>query len=350
MILSDLDIAARIAAGDIAIEPFDATTQLQPASVDLRLGPDVVRWHRPVDEDDDAIDVAKPTPARMTSKHVADPEGIAGGAILIQPGEFLLGTTVERVRIPATLAARVEGRSSIGRLGLAVHVTAGFIDPGFEGQITLEIVNFNPRPIWIRPGMRIAQLVFHELRTAAANPYRGKYQGQTGTTASRAHVDFQPALPHVDTAPRTALSNVDLAAVPPEILERARERFAQIARERAADPLRFATPAGEFSYVLAGDPLPRVGPPAGDPIDRATEIREAEAAFRKLAEHVDTFAIEARIREALEPFVGDALTERTRGAMKAEVQRVLVDIARAEGVNLTPREIALLSTYGVVAR
>lgn len=330
MILSDIDINARIAAGDIAIEPFDAATQLQPASVDLRLGPEVINWHRPHDEDDDAIDVAKPTPERMTSKYTAKPDGITGGAILLRSGEFMLGTTIERVRIPPTLAARVEGRSSIGRLGIAVHVTAGFIDPGFEGQITLEIVNFNPRAIWIRPGMRIAQLVFHELRTPAT-PYRGKYQGQTGTTASRAHVDFAP---RTHDAPHAY--GVPLSALPDRMLEHARGEFARRARVDLPTPNPFV----EFGYAL-DEPTT---------LDEAEAVREAEAAFRKLEERVDGRLIEQRIRDALGGYIGTLLTHAARMEIQIKATRVFHEIAKSAGVTLTPREMALLAQYAVALR
>lgn len=367
MILSDLDIAARLVAGDLVIEPLDLATQLQPASVDLRLGADVIRWIRPDDENNDAIDVAKLAPARLMRKHEhratgeLDEDGMPSkydGAILIQPGEFMLGTTIERVRIPVSLAARVEGRSSIGRLGLAVHVTAGFIDPGFEGQITLEIVNFNPYPIWLRPGMRIAQLVFHETKTAGSG-YRGKYQGQEGTTESRVHVDFDrscgvwcPGLGRtVDTCgldcvgavclrmkqrSEPTLPGIDVAPPAPS--------FAKIAvdsREIAAGFTQFPpTSAPVFAYT---GPEPRT-------MQEAEEIAIAERAFRKLATRISTAEVETRLRAALERFVGEPLTTQVRDAMRATTAGVLAEIVRETRLDFTTDEIFALASHAVRTR
>lgn len=176
MIYPDQDIVKLLLEGIIAIDPLeDPDTQIQPASVDLRLGPEVF------------------LPASQEfnrAKHV----DITSGRFDIRPGEFLLGTTIERVRLPAGIAARVEGRSSLGRLGLLVHVSAGFIDPGFDGQITLELANLSTRPIRLTQGMRICQVVFHAMTAPSARPYgpeRGShYQGQRGVTPS---VLAQPA-------------------------------------------------------------------------------------------------------------------------------------------------------------
>src|SRR6478735_3217561 len=113
----------------------------------------------------------------------------AGGGFVFDPGEFVLGSTVERVAIPHDLVARVDGRSSVGRLAIVVHATAGFIDPGFEGEITLELSNIGRIPVRLYPGMRIAQIVFQTMTSPAERPYgaaRGsKYQGQSGPQASR---------------------------------------------------------------------------------------------------------------------------------------------------------------------
>jgi dCTP deaminase len=139
---------------------------VQPASVDLRLGSE---FRGPTASEIEVASIAKPR--------------------ILAPGEMLLGSTLERVVIPHDLVARVEGRSSVGRLGLIVHATAGFVDPGFDGQITLEFVNLGPRPITLEPGVRICQLTLHQLTSPASRPYglaRGsKYAGQRGPTPSR---------------------------------------------------------------------------------------------------------------------------------------------------------------------
>lgn len=188
MILSDGDIKKRLAEGDLAIEPLsDPDLQIQPASVDLRLDDEFVVYrlsHMPV------IDPRDPeTVSRYTHRvKIAD-----GEAFTLHPGEFVLGSTHEWVRIPDDLVARVEGRSSIGRLAVVVHATAGFIDPGFEGRITLELSNLGRVAVKLYPGMRISQIVLHEMKNAAERPYgasRGsKYQGQDRPETSRIGVD-----------------------------------------------------------------------------------------------------------------------------------------------------------------
>lgn len=187
MILSDTDIRLRLKRGDLGIWPNPDEHQLQPASVDVRLGCDFVRFR----QCRGSIDVrdGQALEDMQTRSSVPNMFGVK-----IEPGEFLLAVTRERVAIPDDLVARVEGRSSLARLGLAVHVTAGFIDPGFEGQITLELANFNRYPITVYSGMRIAQLVFEKLSTPAARPYghkdgNNKYQGQTQATPSRISED-----------------------------------------------------------------------------------------------------------------------------------------------------------------
>jgi len=185
--LSDTDILRRLERGDLAIDPLDLATQLQPASVDLCLGSDFIVWEAPhsnaIVSGAGVIDM-RDVPGASMMRRVTDDR------FVIWPGQFVLGTTRERVRLPLDVAARVEGRSSIGRLGLCVHVTAGFIDPGFDGEITLEIYNFNPRPIRLHAGARVAQLVFSNLETPSPRGYQGKYQGQRGATASRLARDF----------------------------------------------------------------------------------------------------------------------------------------------------------------
>jgi dCTP deaminase len=182
MILSDGSIRRALAEGRLIIEPLEEA-QVQPASVDVRLGPDflVFRNHTvevidPFDRPDDL------------NEQVTVPDG---AAFVLHPGEFVLGTTVEAIGLPADLVARVEGKSSLGRLGLLIHATAGFVDPGWpKGQITLELSNVATLPIKLWPGMRIGQLSFHTLDAPAERPYghadlNSKYVGQTGPVASQ---------------------------------------------------------------------------------------------------------------------------------------------------------------------
>jgi len=184
MILSDGGIQKRLHDGDLEIDPIeDPELQIQPASVDLRLGEEFVVYKLPHVA---CIDTADPdtTEGYTETVTVDEDEGY-----ILHPGEFVLGSTHERVRIPDDLVARVEGRSSIGRLAVVVHATAGFIDPGFEGRITLELSNLGRVGVKLYPGMRISQLVFHEMTSAAERPYgpeRGsKYFGQQGPVTSR---------------------------------------------------------------------------------------------------------------------------------------------------------------------
>lgn len=185
MILSDYSIRQRLKSGSLAFVPApDLELQLQPASLDVRLGHEFVFFHR--SRYDSVLDTRGPSLEDATVKLRASEEK----GVIINPGQFALGTTLESVTMPNDLVARVEGRSSIGRLGLTVHVTAGFIDPGFKGCITLEIANLGLYPIKIYPGMRIAQLAFQSMTTPAVCPYghelsNSKYQGQSSVTVSR---------------------------------------------------------------------------------------------------------------------------------------------------------------------
>ncbi|OSP04835.1 deoxycytidine triphosphate deaminase [Halorubrum ezzemoulense DSM 17463] len=184
MILSDADILDRLAEGDLAIEPLDdVDQQVQPASVDLRLGERFLEFQRT------NIPCIHPTDAGEVSEYVSETTVAEGDEFILHPGDFVLGTTAERVRIPDDLVAHVEGRSSLGRLAIVVHATAGLCDPGYEGQITLELSNLGTAPVALSPGMRVSQLTFTELKRPADRPYgaeRGsKYQGQDGPQASR---------------------------------------------------------------------------------------------------------------------------------------------------------------------
>lgn len=178
-LLSDYDIFIAIDAGQLDIDPLEAA-QVQPASVDLRLG-DRFRTFDPFYETH--IDPA--SPVDITTEVVATTDR----PFVLHPGEFALAATTEVVTLDETLAARIEGRSSMGRLGLVVHSTAGFIDPGFSGTITLELANLAPLPIQLRPGLSVAQLCVVPLSSPATRPYGSdglgsKYQGQRGPTPS----------------------------------------------------------------------------------------------------------------------------------------------------------------------
>ncbi|WP_144799428.1 dCTP deaminase [Halorubrum depositum] len=184
MILSDADILDRLAAGDLVVEPLgDVDQQVQPASVDLRLGERFLEFQRT------NIPCIHPTEADEVGEYVTETTVDEGDEFILHPGDFVLGTTTERVEIPDDLVAHVEGRSSLGRLAIVVHATAGLCDPGYKGQITLELSNLGTAPVALSPGMRVSQLTFTELKSPADRPYgaeRGsKYQDQDGPQASR---------------------------------------------------------------------------------------------------------------------------------------------------------------------
>lgn len=193
MILSDRDLRARLAQGDLQIEPLaDADLQIQPASVDLRLSHQFIVYKLPHIS---CIDTRDPKQIEQYTEkiEVSEEEGF-----VMHPGEFALGSTMEWVRIPPDLVARVDGRSSIGRVAIVVHATAGFIDPGFEGHITLELSNLGRCAVKLYPGMRVSQLVVEAMSSPAERPYgsasrASKYQGQRGPVSSRIGRDKQPA-------------------------------------------------------------------------------------------------------------------------------------------------------------
>ena len=171
-VLSDAHIVGAIRAGEIEVDPFFEDS-VQPASYDVHIGSSFVRFS-------DNIFAMNPLTMVPTGEEVVVNEG----TITISPQKFMLATTIEYVKLGNSLVSRVEGVSSLGRLGLVVHSTAGYIDPGFAGQITLELFNMAPWPIILTPGMRIAQLAF-ERTTGPSSGYKGRYQGQTGATVSR---------------------------------------------------------------------------------------------------------------------------------------------------------------------
>ena len=188
MILSDTDLLDRLGEGDLVVDPLDdLDTQVQPASIDMRLGSEFLEFQRT------NIPCIHPNRAEEVDDYVRETYVEEGGEFILHPGDFVLGTTKERVEIPDDLVATVEGRSSLGRLAVVVHATAGFVDPGYRGQITLELLNLGAAPVALSPGMRVSQLVFTELKSPSTRPYgseRGsKYQDQDGPRASKIQDD-----------------------------------------------------------------------------------------------------------------------------------------------------------------
>jgi len=181
MVLSDRTIREHLASGRLVIEPYEPSL-VQPSSVDVRVSSEFRVFHN---NRQPYIDVRRPL-ADLTDVVVMSGDE----PFILHPGEFVLGSTLERVAIPDDLVARLEGKSSLGRLGLLIHSTAGYIDPGWDGQITLELSNVARLPITIYPGMPIGQISFLMLTTPVDQPYRGKYQGQSGPTASEYHRNF----------------------------------------------------------------------------------------------------------------------------------------------------------------
>ena len=189
MLLSDRDIRAEVDAGRVRLDPWDPDDdpaeqrRRPPRQVLPALRQPQVPGHRPVADQADLTRLVEVDPA----------EGF-----VLHPGEFVLGTTLETVSLPDDLAARVEGKSSLGRLGLLTHATAGFVDPGFTGHVTLELSNVATLPIMLWPGMKIGQLAFFRLSSPAEYPYGSEkygshYQGQRGPTASRSFQNFHRA-------------------------------------------------------------------------------------------------------------------------------------------------------------
>ena len=191
MIMSGENIMEGVKSGWINIEPFDGE-MLQPASIDIRLGNEFIKYDNSYAwvGDDGTIDPERDNGHLMVKATVADDE-----FVYLNPHEFMLGHTVEKITLSPRVAARIEGRSSFGRLGLVVHCTAGFIDPGFSGQITLEFTNLASYPIKLRPGLRVGQVCFIPLVTPSHVPYGtragSKYNEQSGATVSRSQFDFQ---------------------------------------------------------------------------------------------------------------------------------------------------------------
>ncbi|MEK5645639.1 dCTP deaminase [Paenibacillus rhizosphaerae] len=174
MILSDQTIRQFIQKNKLAVDPL-TDEQIQPASVDLRLGTHYLKMNEFVN-------------GVMTLEEEMVYEEFESEEVVIPPQSFLLATTIEKIRLPDDVTAFVEGRSSIGRMGLFIQ-NAGWVDPGFEGQITLELFNANRLPIRLKAGRRICQLVFAQMDRKTGNVYQGKYQGQRNAVGSRIHLD-----------------------------------------------------------------------------------------------------------------------------------------------------------------
>jgi len=186
VLLSDRDIRAEITAGRVAVEPF-AESMVQPSSVDVRLD----RFFRVFENHKYSVIDPSIEQAELTREVIAEDDE----AFILHPGEFVLASTYEIITLPDDIAGRLEGKSSLGRLGLLTHSTAGFIDPGFSGHITLELSNVANLPVKLYPGMKIGQLCLIKLSSPAEHPYgsaiyASRYQGQRGPTPSRSFMNF----------------------------------------------------------------------------------------------------------------------------------------------------------------
>jgi len=186
VLLSDRDIRKELAGGRVVLDPLD-DAMVQPSSVDVRLD----RFFRLFDNHKYAV--IDPAEDQPDLTRLVEVDG--DGPFVLHPGEFVLGSTFETVTLPDDVAARLEGKSSLGRLGVLTHSTAGFIDPGFSGHVTLELSNVATLPIKLWPGMKIGQLCFFRLSSPAEHPYGSdrygsRYQGQRGPTASRSAQNF----------------------------------------------------------------------------------------------------------------------------------------------------------------
>ena len=186
MLLSDRDIRAELAEGRVVLEPFDEA-MVQPSSVDVRIDKffRVFENHRYPHID----------PAEEQPELTREVQPLDGEPFILHPGEFVLASTYEVVTLPDDIAGRLEGKSSLGRLGLLTHSTAGFIDPGFSGHVTLELSNVATLPIKLWPGMKIGQLCLFRLSSPAEHPYGSgvygsRYQDQRGPTPSKSHLNF----------------------------------------------------------------------------------------------------------------------------------------------------------------
>jgi dCTP deaminase len=186
VLLSDRDIRAEIAANRVGVEPFDEA-MIQPSSVDVRLD----KFFRVFENHKYSVIDPSTEQAELTREVISEGDE----PFILHPGEFVLASTYEVITLPDDIAGRLEGKSSLGRLGLLTHSTAGFIDPGFSGHITLELSNVANLPVKLFPGMKIGQLCLIKLSSPAEHPYGSekygsRYQGQRGPTASRSFKNF----------------------------------------------------------------------------------------------------------------------------------------------------------------
>ncbi len=186
MVLSDKTIREQMKAGRIVVQPFDEK-DLQPASVDLHIDRRLLAFRNSTEP---YIDLRKPMTDLTEVIEIPDER-----PFILHPGEFILGSTLEHIEIPDDVVARLEGKSSLGRIGLLIHSTAGYVDPGWKGHLTLELTNVSRLPVTLYYGMRIGQISFQMMTTPVERPYGSKslgsrYQGQQDPTASRAHLDF----------------------------------------------------------------------------------------------------------------------------------------------------------------
>ena len=186
MLLSDRDIRSEIQSGRVAVEPFEEA-MIQPSSVDVRLD----KFFRVFENHKYSVIDPSIEQSELTREVIAEGDE----AFILHPGEFVLASTYEIITLPDDIAGRLEGKSSLGRLGLLTHSTAGFIDPGFSGHITLELSNVANLPVKLYPGMKIGQLCLIKLSSPAEHPYgsaiyASRYQGQRGPTPSRSFMNF----------------------------------------------------------------------------------------------------------------------------------------------------------------
>lgn len=194
MVLSDKTIKEYLEKGNILIDPLDEK-DIQPASVDLHIDNGILVFKN---SSEPFIDLRKELP-NLTEKIEIQKEE----PFMLHPGEFVLASTIERIKLGTNVVGRLEGKSSLGRVGLLIHSTAGYVDPGWDGQLTLELTNVAKLPITLYYGMRIGQISFLSLSSEAENPYgssklSSRYQGQSDPTASKIHIDFDSQIKHTE--------------------------------------------------------------------------------------------------------------------------------------------------------
>jgi len=185
MILSDKDVKQHLKEGKLKVEPLDIEKQIMPVGIDLRLGNEFKMFKKDIEHIDPSKDDLEDT---MEAVIVED-----GKSLMLHPGEFVLGVTKEFVQLPDNIAGRIDGRSSLGRMGIIVHSTAGHVDPKFEGKLTLEITNIGKLPVMIFPGMKFCSIIFEKISSPVEKDYRkvGKYAGDKGPGVSKISQEFK---------------------------------------------------------------------------------------------------------------------------------------------------------------